>query len=146
MQKNRLHWLLGLSTLVTLFLLGLILYPSVVYTDMFSVVCVYVVIDTVVFIVGYSILRKLDTLAFWKFIAYLAAVIGASVAINSVLYEAASEFFAFFIFTVFMILTSLNFVLWRTLFAISLRRACLIAMLIGLVNSLVCIAATPICK
>ena len=92
MRSSRLQWFWGLSGLVALCLLGLILYPSVIYADMFSVICVYVVIDTIAFIVGYSILRKIKTLIFWKFAAYLAVVIGASSAINLLLANSYSVF------------------------------------------------------
>jgi hypothetical protein len=104
------------------------------------------VIDGFAIAVGYSILRKLNMLAFWKFAAYLAVIVVGSVCINFFLSAVAYKSTLLFALTVFMLFVFLNFVLSKIIFALNMREALLIGMLVGLVNALLCIMATPVCN
>ena len=125
--------------------MGLYLYPSIIYSETLYIVCVYVVVETLVLVVVLSILRKLSMLTSWKLTAYYAVVVAGSVSTNF-LSPAHDASFLPTVLAVFAILVFLNVALSKIIFAISFRKACLIGTIMGLINALMVIAATPVCK
>jgi hypothetical protein len=147
MTKNKLQLIGGCLAVIAFFSVGLMLYPSIVFSGAFYIVCAYVVIDAFVLIVGYSMLRKLNMLVSWRFAVYLAVIIGGNLAINFLLFTAAYKSILFFALVIFILIAFLNFVLSKTIFALSIREAYLIGVLMGLINTLMSIMTTPsVCK
>ena len=146
MSTNKLRWFWYFSAVAALCLVGLMLYPSIIFSDTLYIVCTYVAVDAFALAVGYSMLRKLNVLASWKFAVYLAVVVMVSLAINFFLSAVAYKSLLLFALIVFTLLALLNFALSKITFAVSLREACLIGMLVGLVDALMCIMATPVCN
>ncbi len=147
--KLRWFWYLSAVVVLALYLTALIMYPSITsvfYSDTFYVVCVYAVIDAFALAVGYSMLRKLSMLASWRLGAYLAVIIAGSLAINFFLPPVAYRSTLFFVLAAFAFLALLNFALSKIIFAVSIREACLIGMLVGLVHALMAIMTTPVCN
>jgi hypothetical protein len=146
MGKNKLRWFWYFSAVAALCLIFVILYPAIVFSDTLYVICTYVVVDAFALVVGYSMLRKLNMLASWKVAVYLAVVVTGSIAINFFLSAVAYKSLLLFALVVFTLLAFLNFALSKIIFSISVRQACLIGMLVGLVDALMCIMATPVCN
>jgi hypothetical protein len=144
LKKVIYRWFWYLSAVVALFLISLLVYPSIIHSDTLYITCIYVVVDAFALAVGYSMLRKLNLLAPWKVIAYLAVVVAGSLAINFFLSEVLYKSLLFFTLIVFALLAFLNFALSKVIFAISTRDACLIGMLVGLVHAFICIAGTSV--
>lgn len=146
MNTNKLRWFWYFSAVAALCFVGLMLYPSIIFSDTLYVICTYVVVDAFALAVGYSMLRKLNMLASWKFVIYLAVVVMGSLAINFFLSALAYKSLLLFALIVFTLLAFLNFALSRIIFTIGVREACLIGMLVGLVDALICVMATPVCN
>jgi len=135
--KLRWFWYLSAVVVLALYLTALIMYPSI--TSVFYS-------DTFALAVGYSMLRKLSMLASWRLGAYLAVIIAGSLAINFFLPPVAYRSTLFFVLAAFAFLALLNFALSKIIFAVSIREACLIGMLVGLVHALMAIMTTPVCN
>jgi hypothetical protein len=164
-MKSSVQWCLVLSTYIALGLLGFMLYPSVVHTPiLFSCIYVCAVLDSIVFFICCGILRKLEVLTFWKFMVYLVMIVVPSTVVSSITSDLSHNFFIardnffvlwpnirpdpqlFLLFCAFILLASLNFVLWRALFNTTLRQAILVGFLLGFFNMIACLVATPIVK
>ncbi len=139
-----LRWFWYFSAVAALCIVGAMLYPAIVFADVTYIVCMYVVVDAFALAVGCSMLQKLNVISFWKFAAYLAFVVGTSVAINSLLSELAFKSLLLFALMAYMLLGSLNVALSRTILGVGFREASLIGLLVGLVHALVCIMATSV--
>ena len=164
MRKNSVQWFLGLSAFAALCLIGLMLNPSVIYTRILSIVCVAGIIDAVVFFIGYGIFRKFEMLVFWKFAVYLVLIVAPSTIISGITTDLSHNFFVardnffvlrpdirpdpqlFLLFCAFILFVSLNFVLWRVLFNVTIRQAGLLGFLVSFFNTIACLIATPIVK
>lgn len=164
MRTNSSQWFLGISAVTMVCLIGLILNPSMVYAGVFSVICTLTVANSITFLIAFSVLRKLRTLTFWRFAVYLIPIITAGMILSGLTAElsrnlrfARDGFFVlrpdvrpdpqlFLLICGFVLLASLNFVLWRVLFNATLRQAVLLGFLVGFVNTIACLVATPIVK
>lgn len=165
MKKNSAQWFWGLSAYIALGLFGYMLYPAVVHIRiLFSCVCAYAVIDSIAFFVGCGIFRKFKEFAFWKLAVYLVLIVTPSTIISGIATNLSHNFFIardyffvlqpdirpdpqlFLLFCAFVLLASLNFVLWRALFNVTLRQAVLPGFLLGFFNTIACLVATPIVK
>jgi len=144
MNKNKLTWFWYFVAVVALCLIGIILYPAIVFSDAFRNGCIYIVVDGFILLVSYGILRKFSILTSWKFVAYLAIIVAGSLAVNFLVPAVKSERILPLAFAIFPLFAFLNFVLSKIAFGISVRAACLTGMLMGLINTLVCIVATPV--
>ncbi len=144
MFKNMLRLTWYIMAVAVLCLIVWMLYPSIIHSETLYIACIYVVIDAFALFVGYSMLRKLNLFVPWKVIAYLVVVVAGSLTINFFLYEILYKSLLFFALIVFVLLAFLNFVLSKVIFAVSVRDACLISMLVGLVHALICIAGTSV--
>ena len=146
MSKNILRWFWYLSAVTGLCLIGVTLYPSIVFSDTLYIVCEYAVVEALVLAVVLSILRSLNLFVSWKLIAYHAIVVAGSLAINFLLSPIELTEFVLFALTVFALLVFLNFALSKLIFVISVRKACMIGMLTGLINALMVITSTTFFK
>ena len=165
MKKTSVQWFWGLSAYIALGLFGFMLYPSVVHIRIFSFgVFVCAIMDSIVFFVSCGILRKFKELAFWKFTVYLALIVAPSTIISGITTDLSHNFFVardnffvlrpdirpdpqlFLLFCAFIFFVSLNFVLWRVLFNVTIRQAGLLGFLVGFFNTIACLIATPIVK
>ena len=135
---------MGCLALVGLFLIALMLHPKIIFAESFWVGCVYVVVDAFAFIIGYSILQKLNTLIFWKFLAYLLVIVSGSLVMNFLLSGMLYKSMLLFLCVVFTLFNFLNFAFWKTLFHTNFRQAFLVSMLLSLVNSLICFMGTTV--
>ena len=144
MSKNKIQWIRGCIAIVVLCLLSMVLRPSLVHSETFYISCIYVVVNAFAFIIGYAILLKHSSLTFWKFAAYLIVIVGASLAINFLLFEVLSKSMEFFALIVFVVLASLNFALWKIIFHADVRQAFLVGMLVGLINTFICFMGTTV--
>jgi hypothetical protein len=132
MKNNTVQWFLGSSAYIALGLFGFMLYPSVVHIRiLFPTICVCAVMDAIAFFVSCGILRKFKELAFWKFTVYLVLIVVPSTIISGITTDFSHNFFVardyffvlqpdirpdpqlFLLFCAFVLLASLNFVLWR---------------------------------
>jgi hypothetical protein len=108
------------------------------------------VIEAIILVIVLSILRKLDMLTSWKLIAYHAVVMAGSLSINFLLSSLGihlgdpqqANLLLFSVFAVFTTLVFLNIALSKIIFAVNLWKACLIGMLMGLINAIMVIAST----
>lgn len=150
MSKNRFqcHWYL--LALIILCLIGVIVYPSIVFSEILYISGCYLGINAVVFIIGFGILHKLKMLYSWRFAAYLSIVLAGSFFINVLLYRFMSD--GFYVETMlydisgrdflgvlitFMGLSLLNFVILKILFALSFWQSCSMAIVMGLVGAII---------
>jgi hypothetical protein len=150
MSKGILRWFWYLSAIAAIYLIGMILYPSIDYSDMPYIVCTYVVVEVLVLVVVLSILRKISLLAYWRLIAYHLVIVAGSFSINFLLSSLEihlgdlqqSNLLLFSFLSVFMILAFLNIALSKIIFTISFRKVCLIGTTMGLINALMVIITT----
>jgi hypothetical protein len=158
MKKIIGQWFWVLSAVAAMCLISVILYLFIVhsnvypiYKDMFRafsdkfclVFCFYAVVNAVAIVVGYSMLRKLNILASWKLAVYLVIVLVGNLLIVFLLSPAESLGFLPFVLAVFALLAFFNFAASEAIFALSIREACLIGIIIGLINTLLSIIVTP---
>ena len=94
--EKKLRWYWYFFAVIALCLIGLMLHPSIIYSETFFVSCAYVVVDAFALAVGYSMLKKLKILALWKFAVYIAAIVIGSLAINFYLSAIAYKNFLLF--------------------------------------------------
>jgi len=154
LSKNKLRWFCYLSAIAALCLISVILYPSIVFSDTLYIVCGYAVVEFVVLVVVLIILRKFNILNSWKLIAYHAIVVSISLSINILLSSLEihlgdpqqRNLLLFSVFSVFMLLAFLNFALSKIIFVISVRKSCLLGVLMGLINTLMVITSTTFYK
>jgi hypothetical protein len=145
LEKVIYRWFWVLSAIAVICLASLYLYPSIIYSDMLYIVCIYVVVETIVLAVVLSILRKLSMFTSWKLTAYYAVVVAGSVSTNYLSPEHGESFLPT-VLAVVVILVFLNVILSKIILVISVRKACLIGTIMGLINAFMVIAATPVCK
>jgi hypothetical protein len=124
---------------------------NIFFSDILYIISGYVVIEAIILVVVLSILRKLDMLISWKLIAYYAVVVVSSLFINFLLSSIGIHLgdiqqTNLLFFSVFMVLVFLNIALSKIIFAINLWKACLIGMLMGLINAIMVIASTSVYK
>lgn len=149
MNSKKLYWFWCLSVIAAVVLISLILNPSLVsilYSQTFYIISAYIVIDSLALIAGYSMLRKFSTLAFWRFLLYIAVIVAVSFSINFSLFDLARKSLLIFGITVYLIIAFLNFILSKILLRVNIRESFLIGILVGLVHALICIMATPVCN
>ncbi len=164
MRTNSSQWFLGMSAVTMICLIGLILNPSMVYAGVFSVISTLTVANSITFLIAFSILRKLRTLAFWRFAVYLIPIVAAGMTLSGLttklsrnLRFARDGFYVlrpdvrpdpqlFLLICGFVLLASLNFVLWRVLYNATLRQALLLGFLVGFFNTITYLAVTPVLK
>lgn len=165
MGKNTVQWYWGLLASIALGFFGFILYPSVVHMHFyFSYIGICAVIDGVAFFVYCGIFRKFKELTFWKLTVYLILIVAPSIIIASMTtdlshstnYFVAREFIlwpnislnlhSLLFFCAFVLFTSLNFVLWRSLFSITIWQVVGISISLGFINTIICWISTPVFK
>lgn len=146
MSKNKLRWFWYFSAIAALCLIGVILYPSIIFSDTLYIVCEYVVVEAIVLVVVLSILRKLNMLVSWKLIVYHTVIVAGSLSINFLLSPVELAKFLLFVLVVFTFFVFLNLLLSKIIFVISVKKACLIGMLMGLINALMVIHTATFCK
>jgi hypothetical protein len=163
MEKNSVLWFLGLSAYIALGLFGFALYPSVVHIHFyFSCIVICAVVDGIAFFVCCAILRKFGEFAFWKFAVYLILIAAPSLVIASLTtelshpfnYSVARQFVlcphitlnlhSFLFFCAFILFASLNFLLWRFLFSVTIRQVVGVSVSLALINTIICWISTPI--
>jgi hypothetical protein len=147
MRKNISQWLFGLSAFMAMCLLCLSLYPSVIHTDAFYKICGYTITNAFILIVSYAILRKLRSLAFWRFIVYLVSVVAGNICIDFFLPVGqlcpspfiTSNYFLFFALGEFVLLAFFNFMLSRLIFFMRIKDAVIFGVIISLINNIFCL-------
>lgn len=157
MSKNIPRWFWYLLAVSAFCIVALILCPSTLFPRTFRIVCtyicVYMVVDSLALIALLSILRKFDMIASKKFISYLAVVVVGSLFISFLLFTAykplvgktcvESANLLFYILIEFTPLAIFNVAFSKIIFAVRVRHACLIGILMGLINAL--IGIPPLC-
>lgn len=139
MSKNILRWFWYLPAAAALYVVAVMLYPPIVFSDTLYIVCEYAAVEALVIVVVLSVLRKLNMLASWKLIGYFVFVVAGSLAVNLLLSPIGGENLLPFIFSVFALFVFLNLGLLEVIFVISFWKACLISIIAGLINVLMII-------
>jgi|GEM_PF-1645459 len=146
MRKNISQWFFGLTAFLAICLIGLWLYPSAIYTDVFYKICGYTITNAFILIASYVLLRKLRLLALWRFIVYLVSIVAGNICIDFILPMRqlcpspfmASNYFLFFAFGNFVLLALFNFMLSRLIFFMKIRDAIVFGVIISLINNVFC--------
>jgi hypothetical protein len=146
MRKNISQWFFGLSAFLAICLTGLLLYPSAIYTDVFYKVCGYTITNAFILIASYAILRKLRSLALWRFIVYLASAVAGNICIDFILpvrqlcpAPFISDYFLMAVFGDFILLAIFNFMLSRLIFLMKTKDAVIFGVMISLINNVFCL-------
>jgi hypothetical protein len=109
----------------------------------FYIICISVAIEAIVLFVVSSILRKLKMFISWKILTYYAIIVIGSLTTNFLLYPVMYTNLSSFVLVVFLLLVFSNVVLSKRIFAINYWKACPIGAVLGLINTLMIIIATP---
>lgn len=133
-----------LSAVGIAYLAGLYFDSPIIDSDTIKIVFVYAVIETIVLAVVLGVLRKLDMFASWKLIAFYAVVVAGSLSTNYLSPEHGESFLPT-VLAVLVVLVFLNIALSKVILTISFRKACLIGTILGSINALMVVAATPVC-
>lgn len=145
MNKNKLAWLWGAIVIMAISMICLMLYPSIIFSETFRIGCFYLVLEGIVLLATCGILRKIRLIASWNFAMYLAIVVAVSLAVNFLTAPAVkSEHILVLTLIIFPPFAFINFWLSKITFGISIRNACLAGILMGSINTLLCILATPV--
>ena len=152
MSTNISRWIWYCLAVAFFVLVISILYPGIIFSRNIRIactyICVYVVIDSLLLAVLLSILRKFNMVISKKFISYLAAVVVGSIFINFMLFTmyklltdkmhaVASAHLLLYILISFIPYAFLNYALSKRIFVIKIYEACIIGIIMGLVNAFV---------
>lgn len=110
-------------------------------------------VEAIVLVVVFSILRKISILTSWKVIAFYIVVIVGLMAASSFLSSLKIQlgdpqqenFFHFCILSVFMILFLFNFCLLAIIADVRFWKACLVGIIMSLINTFMVMGATTFC-
>jgi hypothetical protein len=151
MQKNTVQWVWGVALCLVIFLGSMIMNPSVWHTDDFKAISRATVLNIIAFLVGYSILKPIKTLVFWKFAIYTVTIIGINWFIYSMrrydwsLPLVGGSYSWFFLVALpFGASIFLNIGFLKYLFGVETRMAILMGVLIGFTNAQSLIVSLPI--
>ncbi len=149
MITNILRWVWYFSAIAAICLIGVILYPSIVFSDTLYIVCEYALVEAIVLVIVLCILRKLHMLDSWKLIAYHFVVVGGGFSANILLSSLEihigdpqqKNLLFFSVFAVFVLFAFINFALSKIIFVVNMRKAYLLGLVMGLVNALMVITS-----
>jgi len=127
---------------------------NIFFSDFLYIISGYALIEAIMLIIVLGVLRKLNMLTSWRLIAYYTVVVVGSLFINFLLSSLEihlgdpqqANLLLFSVFAVFMILVFLNIALTKVIFVSNIRKACLVGMLMGLINTLMVITSATFYK
>lgn len=144
MSNNISRWFWYLSAVVVLFLICVILYPSIVLPEIPYKLGMHAIAEAFVLVVVLSILRKLSMLTSWDLIAYHAIIVGGSLFINFLSSPMDTANIWILAISTSILFVSLNVVLSKIIFVVNFRKACLLGTIMGLINAFMVIAGTTV--
>ena len=150
MNKNTVQWILGLPVCIVL-LLGMFLSPSLRHSYEFKAIFHSTLLNAIAFVMGYSILKPLKSLIFWKYIVYVIIVTGVNWVIFSMrgydwsLPLVGGQFSWFFLWILpYMVAILVNIGFLKYLFGIKTQKAIMMGVLLGITNAQSMIVNFPI--
>src|SRR4030042_747362 len=147
MSNNKPRLFLYFSAFVILFLILLIStisYPSTVSSEIPYIFSMHAGAEAFVLFIVLRILRKLSMLASWGLIIYHAIIVGGSFFVNFLTSPIEVANIGILALSVFILFVFLNVALSKIIFDVNFRRACLLGTIMGLINAIVVIVATPV--
>jgi hypothetical protein len=148
MKNNIFRWVLAFLVIAILCLIGVIVYPPIVFSNeihiIVAAISVFFIVYALVLIACYELMNKFKMLISWKLAAYLVIIVGASISINFLLVAIHSRSMLLFFLITFIILALANYVLSKLFFAIMAREAALISMIMSLIGSFLCIFTSSV--
>ena len=150
MNKNTVQWAWGLPVCIVI-VIGMLLSPSLRHSYDFKVLFHSTVLNIVAFVIGYSILKPLNSLVFWKFIVYVVVVTGVNWFIYCMrrydwsLPLVGGQFSWFFLGILpYVVAILLNIGFLKYLFGIETKKAILMGALLGITHAHSMVVNLPI--
>lgn len=151
MNKNALQWVWGLLACMIVILGSILASPDLRHSYDIKVLTHATFLNAIAFVVGYSILKPLKSLVFWKFIVYMIVTTAVYWFIYSMrrwnwsLPLVGGQYSWFFLIVVpygASILMNMGFL--KYLFDVETKQAALMGTLIGITNANTLLVSMPI--
>ena len=142
MNKNTVHWAWGLLVCMIVLLGSILASPELRHSYDFKVLTHAMFLNAIAFVIGYSILKPLKSLVFWKFFVYMIVTTAVHWFIYSMrrwdwsLPLVGGQYSWFFLIVVpygASILMNIGFL--KYLFGVETKQAALMGALIGIANA-----------
>jgi hypothetical protein len=144
MIKNKLFWLWYILIAISLCVICIIFYPSIIFTEILYIAFGYAVVEFFILVILSVVLQKLNMITSWKLIAYHAVILTVGIIINILSSPIEHTRLLVFDIAVFVIFVFLNFEISKIVFDINILKAFVIGLITGLINALTIIVSISV--